>query len=129
MINGAHSVLYSNDAGLDREFLREFLDLPTVDIGHGWLIFAMPPAEMAVHPAVQSAAPDSAQAHGRTSPVELYFMCDDLQSTIDSIRGKGGQCTEVQQENWGIRTSIALPSGGRIGLYQPSHPTALNPKK
>ena len=114
MISGAHIILYSNDAEADRAFLRDVLGFKSVDAGHGWLIFALPPAEAAVHPA----------SHGGAS--ELYLMCDDLDSEIASLLSKGVQCSEVHQERWGSVTKLRLPSGGELGLYQPKHPTALN---
>jgi hypothetical protein len=113
MITGAHILLYSQDADADRAFLRDVLEFPFVDVGHGWLIFALPPAEAAVHPAAGEFA------------AELYLMCDDLHALIRSLEAKNVRCTEVAEERWGIRTTIRLPSGGEIGLYQPSHPTAL----
>jgi hypothetical protein len=113
MIFGAHVIVYSNDATADRVFLREVLGLSSVDAGHGWLIFALPPAEVAVHPAEQN------DRH------ELYFMCHDLKAEISTLGKKGVQCSEVHEERWGSITKIRLPGGGDIGLYQPKHPTAL----
>ena len=117
MITGAHVVLYSNDATADRAFLRDVLGFVSVDAGHGWLIFALPPAEVAVHPA----DPPS----GEPNPHELYFLCDDLKSELEGLGKKGVQCSTVQEERWGWLSRIRLPSGGEIGLYQPKHPTAL----
>ncbi len=113
MIIGAHVIVYSKDAEADRNFLREVLGFSSVDAGHGWLIFALPPAEVAVHPAEEN------DRH------ELYFMCDDLKAEIAELGKKGIRCSEVQKERWGSITKIRLPGGGEIGLYQPSHPTAL----
>ena len=113
MIFGAHIILYSKDAAADRAFLRDMLGLSSVDAGHGWLIFALPPSEVAVHPA---------EANGRH---ELYLMCDDLQAEISSLRSKGVICSDVHEERWGSLTSIRLPGGGDVGLYQPKHPIAL----
>jgi len=113
MIFGAHVVVYSRDAAADRAFLREVLGLSAVDAGHGWLIFALPPAEVAVHPAEES---------GRH---ELYFMCENLEAEISALGEKGISCSEVQEARWGLITRIPLPGGGQIGLYQPKHPTAL----
>ena len=113
MIFGAHVILFSKDATADRAFLRDVLGLPCVDAGHEWLIFALPPAEVAVHPADES---------GRNA---LYFMCDDLQSEIASLRQKGVPCSEVQEARWGSITYFQLPGGGEVGLYQPKHPLAL----
>jgi catechol 2,3-dioxygenase-like lactoylglutathione lyase family enzyme len=117
VISGAHVVLYSNDATADRVFLRDVLGFVSVDAGHGWLIFALPPAEVAVHPAD---APS-----GEQNLHELYFLCDDLQSELEGLRQKGVQCSNVQEERWGSLSRIRLPGGGEIGLYQPKHPTAL----
>jgi len=113
MISGAHVILYSKDAEADRAFFRDVLGFPSVDAGHGWLIFALPPAEAAFHPA------DGNERH------ELYFMCDDLKAEISELEKKGLRCTEVHQERWGSITKIRLPGGGELGLYQPKHPTAL----
>jgi len=114
MIFGAHVIVYSKDAETDRAFFREALGLSSVDAGRGWLIFALPPAELAVHPA------ETGDRH------ELYFMCDDLPAEIAKLAEKGVQCTDVQEARWGSITSIRLPSGGSVGLYQPKHPTALD---
>ena len=112
-ISGAHVILYTNDAETDRAFFRDVLHFPFVDAGHGWLIFKLPPAEVAVHPA------DGPPA------VELYLMCDDLQELIASLSAKQVVCGGVERERWGLRTTIRLPSGARLGLYQPAHPTAI----
>jgi catechol 2,3-dioxygenase-like lactoylglutathione lyase family enzyme len=117
VISGAHVVLYSNDATRDRAFLRDVLGFVSVDAGQGWLIFALPPAEVAVHPA----DPPS----GEQNPHELYFLCDDLKSELEGLRQKGVQCSNVREERWGSLSRIRLPSGSEIGLYQPKHPTAL----
>lgn len=119
MIFGAHFVMYSADAEADRAFLQDVLGLASVDAGHGWLIFALPPAEAAVHPASAGGAPAAAGA------TELYLMCDDLRAGIPVLEEKGARCAEVREERWGSVTSVALPGGGRLGLYQPRHPTAL----
>lgn len=114
MIFGTHIVLYSKDADADRAFLRDTLGLASVDAGRGWLIFALPPAEAAIHPAEES------NRH------ELYLMCDDLRAEILSLGKKGVRCSEVHEARWGTITKIQLPGGGEIGLYQPKHPIALN---
>jgi catechol 2,3-dioxygenase-like lactoylglutathione lyase family enzyme len=108
MIFGAHVVVYSKDATADRAFFREVLGTPSVDAGHGWLIFALPPAELAVHPAEEHAGEK-----------ELYFMCDDLTSEISALREMGVRCADVQEARWGSITKIRLPGGGEVGLYQP----------
>ena len=113
MIFGAHVILYSKDAAADRAFLREVLGLSSVDAGHGWLIFALPPAEVAVHPAEENGC------H------ELYFMCNDLKTEISALGEKDIICSEVQEARWGSITHIRLPGGGEVGLYQPKHPMAL----
>jgi catechol 2,3-dioxygenase-like lactoylglutathione lyase family enzyme len=113
MVFGAHVIVYSKDAEADRAFLRDVLGLASVDAGHGWLIFALPPAEVAVHPA---------EASGRC---ELYLMCDDLRAEIRALEEKGVRCAEVHEERWGLVTKIQLPGGGEVGMYQPRHPTAL----
>ena len=113
MIFGAHVIVYSEDAEADRAFFRDVLGLRSVDAGHGWLIFALPPAEAAVHPAE------------KTDRHELYFMCGDLKAEISSLRQKGVHCSEVQEARWGSVTKIRLPGGGEVGLYQPRHQTAL----
>ena len=124
MINGAHILLYSSNAEADRAFLRDVLGFRSVDAGHGWLIFALPPAELAVHPSDTEAAQPSAEQGLLRS--DLYLLCDDLQEQIQALAAKGVGCTAVSEERWGIRTTIKLPSGGEIGLYQPKHPTALS---
>lgn len=113
MIFGAHVIVYSQDAAADRAFLRDVLGFSSVDAGHGWLIFALPPSEAAVHPA---------EENGRH---ELYLLCDDLKAEISALGEKGVQCSEVHEERWGSITRIQLPGGGVVGLYQPKHPTAL----
>lgn len=113
MISGAHVIVYSTDPEADRAFFRDVLGLLSVDAGHGWLIFSLPPAEAAFHPSDEN---------GRH---EIYFMCDDLKVEMASLAKKGVQCSEVHQERWGSITKMRLPGGGEIGLYQPKHPTAL----
>ena len=113
-IFGAHSVIHSNDAAADREFFRSVLGFEFVDAGHGWLIFALPPAELAVHPA------DGAPMH------ELYLMCDDLATEIDRLKAANVQCSEVTEARWGSVTKVGLPSGATTGLYQPRHPSPVS---
>ncbi len=114
MISGAHVILYSNDAEADRAFFRDVLGFRSVDAGHGWLIFALPPAEAAFHPADQRG-----DAH------ELYLICDDLKAEMASLPTKGVECSAVQEARWGSITKMQLPGGSEVGLYQPKHPTAL----
>ena len=113
MITGAHVIIYSKDPEADRAFFRDVLKLSSVDAGHGWLIFALPPAEVAFHPS------EGNDLH------ELYFMCDDLTATMESLKGKNVKCGPVKEERWGSLTTISLPGRGTIGLYQPKHPTAI----
>jgi hypothetical protein len=119
MIIGAHVLIYSKDPDADRAFFHDVLQLHSVDAGGGWLIFALPPAEVAVHPA------DHDSGEQRLLHTQFYLMCDDLPATIKSLDTKKIKCTEAAKERWGIRTAIKLPSGGEIGLYQPTHPTAF----
>ena len=113
MISGAHVIVYSKNAEADRAFFRDVLRFASVDAGHGWLIFALPPAEAAVHPSDD----------GGTQ--EVYFMCDDLKAEVASLAKKNVECSEVQEARWGSITKMRLPGGGEVGLYQPRHPTAL----
>ena len=113
MITGIHALLYTSEAGEVRAFFRDVLEWPSVDAGHGWLIFAAPPTELGVHPS------ETSTEH------ELYLMCDDVHATIAALAKKGVACPPVQTERWGLRTAIPLPSGSALGLYQPTHPTAL----
>lgn len=111
MISGAHAVLFSEDAERLRAFLRDVLGFSGVDAGGGWLIFALPPAEIAVHPAAES---------GRH---EIYLMCDDVHATVAELEGKGVEFTgPVSDEGFGLMTAIRLPGGGELGLYEPRHP-------
>jgi hypothetical protein len=112
MITGAHAILYSANAEADRAFLRDTLGFPHVDAGHGWLIFALPPSEVAVHPSEDNGA------H------ELYLTCDNLKATIKALKAKGVACGEATEQRWGTLTHIHLPGGGQLGLYQPKHPLA-----
>lgn len=116
MIYGTHVIVYSENAEADRAFFRDVLKFASVDAGHGWLIFAMPPAEAAIHPSDESGTQ------------EVYLMCDDLQAEIANLAHKGILCSEVKEARWGSITKMRLPGGGEIGLYQPKHPTALGMK-
>ena len=113
MIFGAHVIVYSKDAAADRAFLRDVLGFASVDAGHGWLIFALPPAEVAVHPAQEN------------DRLELYFMCNDLKAEISVLGKQGVRCSDVQEARWGSIVKIQLPGGGEVGLYQPRHPIAV----
>jgi len=123
MITGAHVLLYSSDPEADRAFFREVLEFRWVDAGHGWLIFKLPPAEAALHPT--DGDPAEGPAGHRMLGAEFYLMCDDLQALIQSLAAKNVVCAPIDRAPWGIKTTIRLPSGGAIGLYQPTHPTAL----
>jgi catechol 2,3-dioxygenase-like lactoylglutathione lyase family enzyme len=123
MIFGTHVLIYTTDPEADRAFFRDVLNFRSVDIGHGWIIFKLPPSELALHPGDGQFA----QRHaGHMMPGALvYLMCDDLQATMADLAKKNVVCTEVETANWGIRTTIKMPSGGEIGMYQPTHQTAL----
>lgn len=110
MINGAHSILYSTDAEADRAFFREVLGLPNVDAGEGWLIFGLPPAELAVHPASED------NVH------ELYLMCADMLTFVARVEARGVVCGPIRDLGWGRLTQVTLPSGGKVGVYEPRHP-------
>ena len=115
MITASHVILYSSDAAADRAFLRDVLRLPSVDAGDGWLIFRLPPAELGVHP---SGAPDS----GRH---ELYLMCDDIEATVAELTAKEVEFTSgVSDQGFGLLTTLRIPGGGTLGLYEPRHPVA-----
>jgi hypothetical protein len=121
-IIGAHWLFYSTDAGADRAFFRDVLDLRGVDAGGGWLIFALPPSEVAVHPGEEG----SVRPHADTqlTGAVLYLMCDDIDAVLAELKRRGVPCESIGAAEWGRFTTLQLPSGGRIGLYQPSHPTA-----
>ena len=120
MINGAHIVIYTKDPEADRAFLRDVLQLPSVDAGHGWLIFALPPAEAAFHGVEkESAEKDDADSSDRH---ELYFMCDDLAATLRDLKKKNVPVSSVSEQRWGSLATLTLPSGGKVGIYEPKHP-------
>jgi len=124
MISGAHFLLYSTDAERDRAFLRDVLQFNGIDVGGGWLIFALPPAEMAVHPAGDGSF---AQRHANQdlAGVVLYLMCPDLDAFMGAMAERDVECGPVEEAEWGKATAFALPSGARIGAYQPYHKTAF----
>jgi hypothetical protein len=126
MIIGSHILFYSKDPEADRAFFRDILEFPSVDVGEGWMIFAMPPAEAAFHP-VDHAFTQQHAGQVLLGAV-LYLMCDDLKQFVTSLEKKNVRCTEFQQAGWGTSTTIPLPSGASIGLYQPRHKTAFNLK-
>ena len=117
MITGVHAVIFTTDAERDRAFFRDVLELPCVDAGGGWLIFALPPAELAAHP--------SAEEGGRH---ELYLMCDDVYASVAELKAKGVDFAgPISDEGFGLATAIRLPGGGELGLYQPRHPSPRSP--
>ncbi len=109
MIIGAHAIVYSKDGEADRAFLRDVLGFPHVDSGGGWLVFRLPPAEVAVHPS------DENDVH------ELYLMTDDVEALVASLRSQGFETTPVAQQGWGLLTHVTLPGGGKLGIYEPRH--------
>ena len=123
MIVGAHFLLYSRDADADRQFLQDVVGLSGVDAGGGWLILGLPPAEIAVHPAADNFVQRHA-GHELLGAV-LYLMCDDVRGAVRDLASRGASTSEVETESWGVRTTVRLPSGGELGLYQPTHPTAI----
>jgi hypothetical protein len=115
VINGCHFIVFSRDPDADRSFFADLLEQPHVDAGGGWLIFKLPPAEVAVHPS------ESSVNH------ELYFMCDDVEGTMRDLRSKGVEFTqEIAEERWGRVTRFRLPGGGDVGMYEPRHPRATD---
>jgi predicted enzyme related to lactoylglutathione lyase len=122
MIIGAHVLFYSTDADADRAFLRDTFEFPSVDAGGGWLIFALPPTEAAVHPTTDARG---FVEHGKSMLRSiLYLMCDDVDAEIARLAKRHVHCAPVSQERWGRWTSFTLPSGQEMGLYQPQHPIA-----
>lgn len=117
MISGAHAIIYSADAEADRAFTRDVLELPSVDAGGGWLIFGLPPSELAFHPAENG---------GRH---EVYLLCDDIHAMVRELEAKNVKFSAISDEGWGLVTRIDLPSGTQIGVYQPRHPTAAAPQQ
>jgi catechol 2,3-dioxygenase-like lactoylglutathione lyase family enzyme len=116
LINGAHVVIYSKDSEADRAFFRDVLQLPCVDAGHGWLIFAMPPLEAAFH--------DSE----KNDQHELFLMCDDLAATLKDLKSKQVTVSEVSEQRWGRLATLTLPGGGNVGIYEPKHPSPMKLK-
>lgn len=113
MIHAGHVVIYSADAEADRAFFRDVLEFPSVDAGHNWLIFALPAAELAVHPA------QSNEGH------EFFLMCDDIEAFVAQMSDRQVECSDVTAERWGLLTRLTLPGGGTLGVYQPAHPSPL----
>jgi hypothetical protein len=110
MITGAHSIIYSKDPEADRVFLRDVLKFPNVDVGGGWLIFSLPPGEVAVHPAEKN------DVH------ELYLMCDDVKGFVAEMKKRRASCGPILNRGWGLLTELTLPGGGKLGVYEPRHP-------
>jgi predicted enzyme related to lactoylglutathione lyase len=127
MITGAHFLLYSEDAEADRLFFRDVLHWPFVDAGDNWLIFRLPPAELGIHPTDGGFTHDHA-GHPLAGTV-LYLMCDDVQAARRELARLRVKCTRVQKAPWGRATTVRLPSGAEIGLYQPAHPTAVRARR
>ena len=116
MITGAHAIVYSMSPADDRDFFRKVLGLPSVDAGGGWLIFGLPPAEVAVHPAEKN------DVH------ELYLMCDDVDAFVAEMGRKKLRCGPIQDQPWGRLTQLTLPGGGKLGVYQPRHASPKQPR-
>ena len=118
MINGVHAIIFSDDAEGLRAFFRDVVGLPSVDAGGGWLIFALPPAELAAHP------------DGDESGHELYLMCDDIGATVEELKAKGVEFTrEISDAGFGLMTALRLPDGGELAIYEPRHPSPLSPER
>lgn len=113
MLTGAHIVVYTKNPEADREFFKEILGLRSVDAGEGWLIFAVPAAEVAFHP------------HQENDKHEMYFMCDDIKAQVATLKKKGVRVGEISEQRWGTLASLSLPGGGSIGLYEPKHPVTF----
>ena len=113
MITGVHGIIFSQEAEGVRDFFRDVLGFPSVDAGGGWLIFALPPAELGVHP-------------GEAYQHELYLMCDDIEATVKELEGQGVRFTKpIEDQRFGRLAALELPGGGELALYQPKHPTAI----
>jgi hypothetical protein len=108
-LTGAHAIIYSRDAAADRALLRDVFGLPRVDVGGGWLIFGLPPAEVAVHPA------------RKNDVQELYLMTDDVRALVTALKRRRVRCAPIKNAGWGLLTQVRLPGGGRLGVYQPRH--------
>jgi hypothetical protein len=109
MITGAHSIIYSTNSDADRAFFKDVLKFPNVDVGDGWLIFGLPPSEVALHPSSE------------TTSHELYLMCDDIEAFISEMKQQNISCSPANDQGWGILTELTLPGGGKLGIYQPRH--------
>ena len=109
MITGAHSIIYSADAEADKAFFKDVLKFPNVDVGHGWLIFGLPPSEIAIHPSEEN------------GPHEFYLLCDDINIFVEEMSAQGVICSHVTHQRWGSVTQLTLPGGGKLGVYEPKH--------
>jgi hypothetical protein len=109
MINGFHSIIYPKDAKADSIFFRDVLKLPNVDVGNGWLIFALPPSALAVHPVAENMR------------CEFFLMCDDIRNFVNEMVNVNIPCSEIAEQHWGLITRLTLPGGGKIGVYEPRH--------
>ncbi|GGA81707.1 VOC family protein [Puia dinghuensis] len=109
MITGAHSIIYSADAEADKQFFKTVLKFPNVDVGHGWLIFGLPPSELAIHPSSEN------------GPHEFYLLCDDIQAFVNEMQDQQIPCSPITNQRWGSVVQITLPGGGKLGIYEPKH--------
>jgi hypothetical protein len=120
MITGAHAILYSTAADEVRAYLRDVIGFSGIDVGGGWLIFALPPAELAVHPTGEAPSGDL------LGQCELYLMCDDINATLEELKSRGAEVSRpVSDQGWGLLTALRLPDGSELGLYEPRHARAL----
>ena len=117
MINGAHVVIYTKNPEADRAFFRDVLKFPSVDAGHGWLIFSMPSLEAAFH--------DSE----KNDQHELFLMCDDIAASLSDLKSKDVKVSDVSEQRWGRLATFTLPGGGKIGIYEPKHPSPSELKR
>jgi len=124
MINGTHLLLYSRDPEADRAFFRDVLNFKSVEAGEGWLIFAMPSCELGIHPGDGQFVQRHADHH--LSGAVVYLMCDNLDATIAALSAKGAKTAEILEAEWGITTTVSLPGGTGLGLYEPRHVTAIS---
>lgn len=122
LISGVHAIVYAEKSGETRRFYRDVLGLKFVDAGHGWLVFALPPAELGVHPQDGEG--------GESGRHVLYLMCDDITKTVAGLKAKGVEFVgDIRKQAWGLLTTLKVPGGGEMGLYQPRHPTALGKRR
>lgn len=124
MINAVHLLLNSVNPEADRAFFRDVLNLPYVDAGEGWLIFGLPPAEMGIHPAEANLT--QLHAGQNLAAAAVYLMCDNLKETLDLLAARDVEHTEIQEAGWGVASSIRLPGGAQLGLYEPHHRLAVS---